>query len=498
MDSELVPVLVVAAAAVLTVIAWLRRGRAPPRSPLADVGFPLGPNDVMEERHFFSHVLITGQSGSGKSSGPLEQIIRFLMRRGWGLLILTVKPDEADKMLALAREEGREADFIRFSPSSGLAYDFLAYELSQPGGSPQSAARLLALAVEINSRQSGKGGDESFWQMLGERIMLIAITTVWLALGTCSVRDVHQFVVSLPGSHEQLQDPAWKASFCSRMLLLAAERKPGADLDLCCDFVSEWIGLSEKTRSVAYTLVVNVTSQFLIGPISHMVAAGKIDVSPDDALRGKIVCLDAPILVHGAGATFLQCIFKAQLQQAAQRRDLCRNPTPCGIVSDEAHYTLTPSTELLALTTCRSAKLAHIYATQGLPACYAQLGGTEKARHETDGIIGQFLTKIITCNGCGTTNRYMQDMIGGDFRALLNGHAAQEPWNPIDQFLGRQQDSTGFSLQYLPLVPEGEMSRLTCGGVENGRRVAAIVFQSGHRFSSGRTFLRTVFHQTGG
>src|ERR1700736_1949859 len=55
-------------------------------------------------------VLITGQTGKGKTSGPGRCPARAYLRAGFGGLVLCAKIDEADLWRNYLRETGREAE----------------------------------------------------------------------------------------------------------------------------------------------------------------------------------------------------------------------------------------------------------------------------------------------------------------------------------------------------------------------------------------------------
>ncbi len=54
-------------------------------------------------------VLITGQTGKGKTSGPGTMLAKAYLRAGFGGLVLCAKIDEADLWRKYLRETGREA-----------------------------------------------------------------------------------------------------------------------------------------------------------------------------------------------------------------------------------------------------------------------------------------------------------------------------------------------------------------------------------------------------
>ena len=71
-------------------------------------------------------VLITGQTGKGKTSGPGRLLAKAYLRAGFGGLVLCAKIDEADLWRNYLRETGRATDGIFFGENveDGLVYSF--------------------------------------------------------------------------------------------------------------------------------------------------------------------------------------------------------------------------------------------------------------------------------------------------------------------------------------------------------------------------------------
>jgi hypothetical protein len=63
---------------------------------------------------------ITGTTGSGKTSGSGKFIAKSYLRKGMGGLVLTVKNDEKNTWIQYAKETGRLADLVIFSPEKKI------------------------------------------------------------------------------------------------------------------------------------------------------------------------------------------------------------------------------------------------------------------------------------------------------------------------------------------------------------------------------------------
>lgn len=63
-------------------------------------------------------VQIFGASGSGKTSGSLAVLVNAMLRDGWGMLVLTTKPGEADQWERWAARATRTHDVVRIRPEA--------------------------------------------------------------------------------------------------------------------------------------------------------------------------------------------------------------------------------------------------------------------------------------------------------------------------------------------------------------------------------------------
>lgn len=278
--------------------------------------------------------LCLGGIGAGKTSGPGHSLARNLVnvgresQTGCGFVVFTVKPDECERWRRLCVRAGREADFLRFGPGSPLRLDALNYELSHPHATVEGAAQLLDQLVELSGRQSEGRADEQFWSMLARRVLRTAIAGVWLAEGKASINELYRFLCSLPVSREQLRSDEWaQTSYCGQCLNKAAEMDLPPDkasqLSMAVAFVTEWAGLSEKTRSTGHMIVANILSLFIGGPVGELCSSGVSSITPDEVMeQGKVLVIDMPVLLWRQPGQFLQVLLKTLFQRAVLRREV--------------------------------------------------------------------------------------------------------------------------------------------------------------------------------
>lgn len=481
---------------------WFRRRRAAPGA--FDANTPLlrvSNVDTITLGQLCEGAFVCGATGAGKTSGPGDLLARALLRAGAGFLVLTAKVDEYGRWVRLCREQGRGADVVRFGPGSPAKLDLLQYALAMPGGSVESAAQLLDLLTDLASRAGTGQGDERFWGLLAAKVTRRCIAIAWLGLGTPTLKDVSRVLASLPDTPEEAASREWATgSFAGRCLAAAVDRKlTGAHarmLDRCGEFVEEWSRLSEKPRSIGYTMVNNVLDQFLFGEVADLVAAGETNLTPDDVLAGKVVVADLPVLRFAAPGRFAQIVLKALVQRRVLQRDPSENPRPVVVWSDECQFFVVPSVDCMVQSVARQARLVTVALTQSIPLLVQELGGTPKAEQEVTAWLSNLQTKFLCQSTCTITNDTFSRMLGEHRDVLYSGSTQLGEFDPIGDWMGTApQANSSYSEQYRPQYPPWQFGLLKKGGPANGFVVESVVFQGGRIWSNGLTWLVGAFPQ---
>lgn len=446
-----------------------------------------------------SGVLVMGGTGSGKTTGPGEQMASGLLKHGAGVLVLTAKVDEAARWQRYAEQAGRAADFLRVYPGGPHRLDFLNDELSSPGGDCVTAGQLMEDVVDSVSKSMSEN-DEPFWPVTAARVLRSAITVVHRAHGSCSVRDVYRFVTSLPNA-EQVKSEDWrKTAYCAQSLLAAGEKFPDdADLDLAAqEVLHTWPAMSDKTSGCVMAYMMATLDPFLTGEVGRLVS-GPSTLGPADVLRGKVVVVDAPVLRYRESGRLLQLVWKLAVQRAALRRDLTGNPRPVCIWQDEGQFFLT-KTDCMAQTVARQSRLINVLLAQNLPMLYHARGGGPTAKQEVDGLLANHMTKILCANACHETNQFFSELLGHSRHLFAGGNTQFGDYSPWDDFMGNDNGTRGsasFNEQWHPDVPPEAFTKLAKGGNASGFVVEGFVFQGGRSYpqNGGKTWVKAEFRQ---
>jgi hypothetical protein len=496
---KLAALIAVIALVVFLIQALAARAGAPRES----AGLRLTGKDVITTHQLYEGTLITGSTGSGKSSGPGDTLARHFLRERAGMLVLCAKPTEFAYWSKICAEEGRSADLVRFAPGSGVTCDLLHAALAHPEATVADAEALLSQLMEVDARSSEGRGDEAYWRVSSSKCLRYAVQAVHSARGRASLSEVYQFLVSAPTSPAQVADPAWKGgSYAAAVLHEAGTKNPGDhDTGLMLDYwLSEWPSLSDKTRSIIYSMATNLLDKFTSGPVAGMVSSGETNLPPEAVFGdgegpGKVVVLDMPTLTWGAPGGFFQITYKTLVQKAALRRDVSKSPRPLIVWQDECQQFLTEfDVQVQALA--RASRVAQVSITQSLPVLYGALGGGPKAEQQAKALIGNCQTKFLGQQSDKDTNDYFSAMLGQSLHLLMGGGTQSGGTDVVGELLGtaRPQANASYSENLQNDYPPENFTRLRKGGPPD-YTVDCVVYQGGRRFSNGRTWLPVSFQQ---
>lgn len=496
---------------------WLFSGekRESSREPW-ELSSPLlhfAPREAWTVGHAVEGTLVTGATGSGKSSGSGREIARAFLRQGFGGLVLTVKPDERATWERYCAEAGRSDDLIVFGPETPYQFNFLDHERTRKGagaGHTENIVNLLSTVLEIGERNSGSSGrdSEGYWRDEKRRLARNCVELLSLAGDRVAVPDLYQVVISAPTSNEQKGSDEWrKRSACFRRLAAADQRaktpRQQADFALVADyFLVEWPQLAEKTRSIIASSLTSAIDILNRGELRELFCGGT-NLTPEATEQGKVIVVDLPVKEFGELGLYAQVLWKYAWERSIERRNIQDSPRPVFLWADEAQHFVT-SYDMLFQTTCRSARVATVLLTQNLSNFYAALGGNEKGRAEANSLFANLNTKILHAQGDSVTNEWAAALIGRTRQFFANANTSHSAEDRAAAMFGMDwlghtgTTSAGFSESYEYEVQPSAFTQLRTGGPANGWNVDAIVFQNGRVFrESGKTWLPVTFRQRG-
>lgn len=457
------------------------------------------PVDSFTVRQACAGVHIFGGNGSGKTSGSGATLARAFLRAGFGGLVLTAKVDEAATWLNYARETGREADVILFSPEQEkYRFNFLAYEMRRQqrgAGLTDNIVKLFLTVVEARERAKSRGDGDPFWQQALEQLLRNAVDLIQFSdrKNELSVLTIRKVVRSAPKTLQEVESDAWmERSFCMQLLgeANAREKMPreAQRLQLVGEYwLQEFPSMAPETRASVEAMFGATADIFLHPPLDDLFGTS-LTVIPEMTHIGRIWIVDLPVKEFGPAGRFAQIIVKLLWQQAAERRKGESDPLPIFLWADEAQEFVNEH-DVPFQDTARSARACTVFLSQTLSNYHAALGGSDRARALTTSLLGVLQTKIFHANTDPETNEWATRLFAKEWQFLATSSMSHSERGGATATGGGNQ-----SLQ--DMVQPGEFLTLRTGGDEHSRQVQAIIGQGGRRWrATGKPVLRTTFIQ---
>lgn len=467
-------------------------------------------------RDAFEGVQVFGSTGSGKSSGSGRALALGLLSTGFGGLVLTAKPTDAEDWAGpkgYLRQAGRRDPPIIVGPDSrwdayrqwgadvppdGHRLDFLDYEfrrLRTAGVSPSlNLVSLLETALEVGRPQEPGSSSEPFWNDTFRQLLQNAVDLAIMADDAITLPRIKDIAMSFPATVEEGSSDKWRSgSVCWQCIEKAQGRFDRAEPPKFYDeedlrqtaiyWLNDLASLAFKTRSNIRTMFTSKVDFLLRSPLRQMFSPLGIDSDdapfeptfpPELTHRGRVVILDFPIKSFGEIGRFVQVLYKTLWQMATEDRKVevdqsagvGRGESPVFLWADESQYFITVR-DLAFQLTARSKCAATVYLTQNLPNYYALLKGADN-RSIADSLVGNLQTKIFHANGDPTTNKWAQELFGDAMTRMRSASTTLSGDRTV-----------GSSESVVPVVLGQEFSRLRKGGSAHGGVIDAYVFQAG-------------------
>lgn len=446
-------------------------------------------------RHVVEGLSVMGAVGSGKTTGPLANIVLPLLGLGVGGVFFCAKQQEREWIESLARQAGRSSSLLIVAPDQPNRLNILNYLAKRPGVVGSRIDQItevfmrLARAGRRDSRHASSR--EPFWDESLLKVVRNAVQIFTAADEPLSASSLNRFIHSAATSHEQVHDRNWQgSSYSYELIQRGADRAEAGELnsvdrhdfELAARFyLDEFISFPDDTRRSVIATWSAAADPLMRGTMAELFGTTTTFV-PELAFDGALIVLDIPTNVYGEAGAAVQIAFKHVLQLAVNSRKV-RADTPVALIyADENHLLASPNTDATFYSTARDKRVANIVATQNLSNYLAK--GGEGSRDAVEAMLGNLGFHIWCCNNHAATNKWAAE-------SIANSTTSRGTWN-----VNGQGESTGGAAQHNdPKVLEGVFTELQRGGPPSFM-TEAIVFRSGHRFNqSGDTWLRVAFPQ---
>lgn len=494
---------------------FLRPAPIPYHADLDTVLLRFGKRDRFTIRDACEGVQVFGAVGSGKTSGSGDTFLAAYMNAGMGGMVCCAKPDEANRIRALAKKCSRAHDLVAIDESAAHRINFLDYAQATiaRGGFDTNLVELLAKVAESARSQAGGGGgkEEQYFRDAANQLLSHALPFLRVAYGSIRLKDLHRFILDAPTTRAEAFDPAFIAgSFCGQTLFAVGEKAKAGDTEAArvADeyggyWVSELPAIGDKQRAAVISTLTSSIYPFLSGKL-HQLFCTDTTITPEFARQGVIILLDLPARQFGGAGIIAQQLFKLLWQYAMDAERIRSNTRPVFAFIDEAQFFMN-SHDADHLSVSRQQRVCNVYLTQDMPTYYARIGNHDEA----ESVMNKFGTRIFHATTDAKTATYAADIIGkithyhrsvtqgattnaGGGRSL-GAQGVQGSGND-----GRSHNS-GASVsgyQDYDIAPDYFGRELRTGGPANKGRVDAIIIRGKGKFrSSGRNRIKAEFRQ---
>lgn len=460
----------------------------------------LSDQDDFTPRHAFEGIVIFGSIGSGKTSGSGQNVALNYLRSGFGGIVMCAKEEEFDLWTKYCEKAGRLGDLHRIGTGSKEMFNFLDYESKRTdsgAGITHNIASTLMTVMKAGEPE-GDEKDKSFWDGTMRSLLIHAIELCDLTKNELLFKDISAVIKSAPTTTDEINDIHWRSqSFCMKMMIMASDIINALPVSTSTDqmylrlrkvedfFLSTWVNLSPKTRSIVEQIFLNFSHRFLSEPLNSIFCQGT-SIRPDDTLKGKIIVLDLPYLIYDQAGRDGQVLFKYIWQRAMQRRKIDDTSRPVFLWADEAHLFLHEH-DVDHQSTARAFRACTVYISQNLPNYYIHAGAGQQGRNRIEALLGNMGTKIFHANSCVQTNQYAADTVGKIRTWKSNQGASYGEKSSFNQGISETVDY---------VIQPSEFATLITGGEANGFITEAIIHRQGAPFNFSKTnYLRKHFRQ---
>ncbi|WP_339697245.1 TraM recognition domain-containing protein [uncultured Roseivirga sp.] len=456
--------------------------------------------DSFTPRHAFEGVAIFGSIGSGKTSGSGKNLALNYLRSGFGGVVMCAKEEEYAQWQEYCEKTGRAKDLYRIGAGSNETFNFLDYESKRKdsgAGITHNIASTLMTVMKAGEPE-GDEKDKSFWDGTMRSLLIHAIDLCNLNKKELLFKDISAVIKSAPTSLDEVKDIQWRSqSLCFKMMKKASDIINSLIVSNVSDqmylklrkvedfFLTTWVNLSPKTRSIVEQIFLNFSHRFLSEPLNRIFCSGTT-IRPEDTQQGKVIVLDLPYLIYEQAGRDGQILFKYIWQRAMQRRKIDETSRPVFLWADEAHLFLHEH-DVDHQSTARSFRASTIYISQNLPNYYIHAGAGQQGRNRIEALLGNMGTKIFHANSCIQTNQYAADTVG-----KIRTWQANQGSSYGEQVSHNQ----GISETVEYVIQPSEFATLKTGGEMNNFITEAIIHRQGAPFKFSKTnYVRKYFSQ---
>ena len=349
----------------------------------------LASNIFIPEKSLYQNILITGTTGSGKTSSAMYPFCKQLINyeslnsdKKLGMLILDVKGNFYEQTLKFARESYRENDVVLINLSGKEKYN--------PLDKPNLKASVLADRLKTILLLFSPNNTDDYWLDKAAQVLTEAIKLCRLINNNyVTFTEIHKIIFvpdyfssKINSIKKDFQNAKFNDEHCFEILS-------------CIDFFeNEFKNLDERVASIVKSEISRITSMFVSDyNVKNTFCPSKETITfsgfKSCLEQGKIVVLCMNLAEHQNLARFIAAYLKLDFQSEVLR--LLSNSSfirPSVFLCDEFHEFVT-RTDADFFAQSREAKCINIVATQSYSSLVKTLKDTTCMRVLTQNLINK-------------------------------------------------------------------------------------------------------------
>lgn len=457
----------------------------------------------LDLRDLLTSVAVLGDTGSAKTTSVLRPLALSLMTMSCGLLLTSVKPDDAAKAARLAGLASRSD--VRVFRLGHTRFNPLLHEQQSGSQSAGHIERLVDLAMAPLRQQQARHNSDPFWISQSVNVCRSILTLLVHSDINLSFRLINQTIMSLPETSTDADDARWRARspliqaiqvLASRSLSPRIERDAEqAARHLLVDFPA----MPANTRGSIQASATTAFGPLLTGEVSQTLNAETNTWVPElVSERNGITIMDCSVLAFGTAAAMVQRLAVDALQNAISRRDVGPTTRPTFMLIDEYASIGDAERDAKFMAVSRSQLAGTIIAAQNVGGLKLTAQAARDPQAAAEMLMATPAVKIFAASSDPETVRFASRLFAQteQIRASF-GSGRDESGGVSPKHAGaRQNQSINISRDFQDDVRAIDLLSLKRGGPQNKYRAEALIAVSGRIWrSSGRPSIKVSLPQ---
>jgi len=445
--------------------------------------------------HVVEGVGVLGGTGSGKTSGPDQSIIKSEMLDrgpndpGFGMLCTAPKSTTAAEIAEWAYDTGREKDVVIVDQSGKYVFNPLDWIAKHAAGPAviQESVNLLSEIGEVTQRGKMRdaGGESKFFTMNGERLSHGVMVVDYYGNGSIVPKRCLQMIQQIPESVAAAQTGRGLVVETCQRALNKCTKDQLAEVRVATDFLTlEMAGMEPRVKS---NIIISTTVMWSVfTPPMDRMFTGESNITPE-AINDAIIVIDVPLSKGNVAKTAFMpwkwCTERYLLSRIGQP-----NLRPATIfLAEGSNYV--SSSDYAFVSMARESLSSYHYSGQSISQLLSEI-----PENHVNALLSCLNLRLYCQSDCPITCAHASADLG-EHDVMVPSMSGKTADTALHPFTSRrtspkgpllQDSTTTLSMQRKPAFPPEDFMRLRRGGgkealVESVVRILGQYGMEGHK-----------------